>query len=186
MNKFSEVKSVLKPQEVVQKYLGLPEKKTSTGLWYKSPFRKERTASFCVSSKGIHDFGDSMHYDVISFVQRYFNTTPLRALEILCNDFGLNGLGNEYETQEIVKRLKKKREEERLIKQKIDEWYSKEYQKVCDEIIINQKCLKIFEKTMNFEVLSILYDEQVKLEYYFEVLFNADEKTRERLYLDSH
>ena len=79
MNRFREIKSILNPQEVVQKYLGLPEKKTSTGLWYKSPFRKEKTASFCVSNKGIHDFGDSTHYDVISFVQRYFNTTPLKA-----------------------------------------------------------------------------------------------------------
>lgn len=186
MNRFREIKSILNPQEVVQKYLGLPEKKTSTGLWYKSPFRKEKTASFCISNKGIHDFGDSTHYDVISFVQKYFNTTPLRALEILCNDFRLCGLGNEYETQEITRRLKKKKEEERLIKQKIEEWYSKEFQRVCDEIIINKKCLKTFEKTANFEVLRILYDEQVKLECYFEVLFDADEKTKERLYLDSH
>ena len=186
MNRFKEIKNILNPQEVAQKYLGLPEKKTSKGLWYKSPFRKEKTASFCVSSKGIHDFGDSTHYDIISFVQKYFNTTPLRALEILCNDFGLNELGNEYETQEIVRRLKKKREEERLIKQKIEEWYSNEFQRVCDEIIINNRCLKIFEKTANFEVFRILYDEQVKLECYFDVLFDADEKTKERLYLDSH
>ena len=108
MNRFKEIKNILNPQEVVQKYLGLPEKKTGTGLWYKSPFRKEKTASFCVSSKGIHDFGDSTHYDIISFVQKYFDTTPSRALEILCNDFGLYGLGNEYETQEIIRRLKKK------------------------------------------------------------------------------
>ena len=186
MNRFKEIKNILNPQEVVQKYLGLPEKKTGTGLWYKSPFRKEKTASFCVSSKGIHDFGDSTHYDIISFVQKYFDTTPSRALEILCNDFGLYGLGNEYETQEIIRRLKKKREEERLIKQKIEEWYSIEFQRVCDEIIINNKCLKIFEKTANFEVLRVLYDEQVKLECYFDVLFDADEKTKERLFFYSH
>lgn len=186
MNRFKEIKNILNPQEVVQKYLGLQEKKTSTGLWYKSPFRKERTASFCVSNKGIHDFGDSTHYDIISFVQKYFNTTPSKALKILCNDFGLYGLGNEYETQEIIKRLKKKRYEERLIKQKIEEWYSEEFQRVCDEIIINQKCLKIFEKTANFEVLRVLYDEQVKLECYSDVMFDAVERTKERLYLDSH
>ena len=70
---------------------------------------------------------------LLVFVQKYFDTTPSRALEILCNDFGLYGLGNEYETQEIIRRLKKKREEERLIKQKIEEWYSIEFQRVCDE-----------------------------------------------------
>ena len=186
MNKFKKKKKLLNSQEVAQKYLGLADKKTSTGLWYKSPFRKEKTASFCVSNKGMHDFGDSTHYDIISFVQKLFNTTPSTALKILCNDFNLYGLDNEYETQEIIKRLKSKREEERLIKQKIEEWYYCEFQRVCDEIMINKKCLKIFEKTINFEVLKILYDQQMKLEYYFEVLFNADEETKERLYLDSN
>lgn len=186
MNRFKEIKKILDPQDVVQKYLGLPEKKTSTGLWYKSPFRREKTASFCVSNKGIHDFGDSTHYDIVSFVQKYFEITPLKALEMLSNDFGLYGLGNEYETKEIARKIKKKREEERLIKEKIEKWYLKEFQKVCDEIIINNKCLEIFKKTANFEVLKELYDKQIKLEYYFDVLFDADGKAKERLYLDSH
>lgn len=186
MNKFKEIKNILNPQDVIQKYIGLPEKKTSTGVWYKSPFRSEKTASFCVSSKGIHDFGDSTHYDIISFVQKYFNTTPLKALEILCNDFGIGALSNEYESQEILARIKQKREEEKLIKQKIDKWYYQEFQRVCDEIIINRKCIKIFEKSANFIILKILYDEQIKLEYFFEILFNANEKTKERLYLDNH
>lgn len=185
MNKYQEIKNILGNIETVQKYLGLPEKHTSTGNWYKSPFRKEKTASFCVSSKGIHDFGSSKHYDVISFVQKYFKTTPYQALEILCKDFNIN-LVNEYETEETIKLLKQKREEERIIKNKIDNWFNSEIQKVCDEIITNEKCLNICKKTCNFKVLKILYDEQFKLEYYFEVLFDATEEEKEKLYLIVH
>ena len=107
-------------------------------------------------------------------------------MEILCNDFNINGLDNEYETKKTIEILKKKREEEKIIKEKIKKWFNKEIQKVCDEIKINRRCLEILEKNANFETLKILYDEQVKLEYYFEILFNADEKQKEKLYLINH
>lgn len=187
MNKYKEIKKILNNEEVIQRYLGYPEKHNSTGLWYKSPFRKEKTASFCVSNnKGIHDFGDNTHYDIISFVQKYFNTTPYQALEILCNDFNINYTNNEYETKKMIKRLKQKREEDKQIKEKIDTWFNQEIQKVCDEIKINRRCLAIYKESANFEVLSILYDEQIKLGYYFELLFNATERDKEKLYLMNH
>ena len=75
MNKYAEIKTILKNQEVVQRYLGLPEKHNSNGNWYKSPFRNEKTASFCVSDKGIHDFGSSENYVSIIFVLIFFNIT---------------------------------------------------------------------------------------------------------------
>lgn len=183
MNKYKEIKNILTNKEVIQRYLGLPKKVNSTGSWYKSPFRQEKTASFCVSNKGIHDFGDSKHYDIISFVQKYFNTTPYQALEILCNDFNINCLENEYETKQTLKLLKQKREEEKQIKDKIQKWFNNEFQNVCNEMRINTKCLKIFEPKCNFEILSILYNEKSKLEYYFQILFNADEQTKEKIYL---
>ena len=186
MNKYKEIKSILTNKEVVQRYLGLPEKNNSTGNWYKSPFRDEKTASFCVSEKGIHDFGDSMHYDIISFVQKYFNTTTYQALKILCDDFNINLTNNEYETKKTIKMLKQKREEERQIKQKIEKWFNQEKQRICDEIKINNKCLKVFGKGANYKVLKILYDEQIKLEVYFEILFNANEIQKEKIYLTNH
>lgn len=185
MDKYKEIKRMLKNKEVVQKYLGIAEKNTSTGSWYKSPFRREKTASFCVSDKGIHDFGDSTHYDIISFVQKYFNTTPYKALQILCNDFNITITENEYATNETLRLIKQKREEEKKIKQIIDEWFNREIIQVCDEMIINRKLIEIFEKKSDFEVLRILYDEQTKLEYYFETLYIADERTKEKLYLIS-
>ena len=184
MNKFQEIKRILKNEEVVQRYLGLPEKHTSIGNWYKSPFRREKTASFLVSSKGIHDFGDSQHYDIISFVQRYFNINAIQALQMLCNDFGIS-LENEYETRETLQMLKKKREEERLIKERVANWYNLEMQKISDEIIINQKCINRFKNKSNFEVLAVLYNEQIKLELYFETLFNLTEDEKVGMYVSS-
>lgn len=186
MNKYQEIKRILKNIEVAERYLGRPEKYNSTGNWYKSPFRSEKTASFCVSEKGIHDFGDSSHYDIISFIAKYFNTTAYEALKILCNDFNIGSLENEYETNEIINRVKQKREEEKIIKHKIKTWYINTLQRICDEIKTNEKLLKIYENKSNFNVLKILYDEQAKLEYSFEILTQADEETKEKIYLMEH
>ena len=84
MNKFKEIKTMLTNKEVVTRYLGTPIKTTSTGIWYKSPFRSERTASFCVSNKGIHDFGTGQHYDVISFVSALFEISYWEATKKIC------------------------------------------------------------------------------------------------------
>ena len=175
MNKFQEIKQMLNNAEVVQKYLGLPEKHNTVGDWYKSPFRKEKTASFCVSDKGIHDFGDSTHYDIISFIAKYFNTTQGRALEILSNDFNIQ-LGNEYEN-------KRQREEERAIKNKINEWLNNTFQKLCDEYQTNMKAIKILGKTGYEEALSILYKREIELDLLLDEFINAREEEKEKLYI---
>lgn len=179
MNKFAEIKSLLKGEEVIEHYLGTPYKRTNKGIWYKSPFRQEKTASFYVSEKGIHDFGSSEHYDIISFVVKYFNTDNLQALKILCNDFGLS-LFEEQESKESIKQQKQKREEEKRKKEKIEKWYNSQMQKICDEIQENEKIIKILKKTSYFETLKILYEREVKLEIEFEKMQNA--KNKEKLY----
>lgn len=184
MNKYKEIKQILDNEQVVIKYLGEPIKRDRNGVWYKSPFRKERTASFYVSNKGIHDFGDSTHYDIISFIGKYYNTTPYKALQILSNDFNINITENEYQNDYTLKLLKQKREEEKKIKNKIETWFNSEIIKTCDEIIINRKIISILEKKCYYEALAILYDEQVKLEYYFGLLYNANEKEKINLYLE--
>lgn len=167
MDKFAEIKSVLKGEEVVEHYLGMPYKKTSKGSWYISPFRKEKTASFYVSEKGIHDFGSSEHYDVISFVVKYFNTDNYNALKILCNDFGLPFL-EQKQDRETIKKLKAKREQERKQKEEKKKKFNLEMQKMCNKSKEVEKLVQIFEKTSYFEVLRILYDEQAKTEIKFE------------------
>lgn len=185
MNKFKEIKSCLSNQQVVQRYLGLPEKRTSTGLWYKSPFRKERTASFCVSDKGIHDFGDSHHYDIISFVEKYFNTTTTQALDIICNDFGLS-FNNPYKNKTVIKILKKKRQEENEIREKVDSWYTEEMQKICNDIQEIRRELAVLKDTTYYESLAILYDKQVKAEIKFELLLDIckDEEKKSKAFLE--
>ena len=167
MNKFAEIKSLLKGEEVIEHYLGTPYKRTNKGIWYKSPFRQEKTASFYVSEKGIHDFGSSEHYDIISFVVKYFNTDNLQALKILCNDFGLS-LMSEKKDKKTIKQIKIKREQERKQKEKQEKKHNEEMQKLCDELIETEKLIQIFENTSHFEILKILYDKQTKLEIKFE------------------
>ena len=183
MNKYQEIKKILNNIEVITKYLGQPEKHNSAGIWYKSPFRSEKTASFYVSNKGIHDFGSSEHYDIISFVQRYYNTTPYQALEIICRDFGIS-IGNEFENKEIIDRLKKKREEEKRAKQLVEDWYNNELLDVCKKIQINKQCLRICIQSPNKEVLDMLFDERTRLEFEFELLLNADEQKKINMYLE--
>lgn len=179
MDKFAEIKSLLKGEEVVEHYLGTPKKRTSKGNWYKSPFRQEKTASFYVSDKGIHDFGSSEHYDIISFVAKYFNTDNYNALKILCNDFGLSLL-NQHESKKTIQQLKIKRQQEQKRKEKIEKWFNSEMQKLCDDIQENAKIIKIFENSSNFEVLNVLYTKQTKLEIDFEIMQST--KDKEKLY----
>ena len=167
INSFKEVKEILSNKEVIERYLGQPNKITRKGLWYKSPFRNEKTASFYVSEKGIHDFGSSEHYDIISFVEKYFNTDILQALKILCNDFGLS-LMSEKKDKKTIKQIKIKREQERKQKEKQEKKHNEEMQKLCDELIETEKLIQIFENTSHFEILKILYDKQTKLEIKFE------------------
>lgn len=169
MNRFAEIKTLLKGEEVVVRYLGTPCKKTCKGSWYKSPFRQEKTASFYVSEKGIHDFGSSEHYDIISFVAKYFNTDNFNALKILCKDFGLTLL-SENLNKEDIKKIKAERENKRIKKEKITKWFNSKMKEICDEILENEKLIRIFEKTTYFEALSILYDKQAKLEMKFNIM----------------
>lgn len=180
MNKFKEVKNLLSAEDVIQKYLGEPMKTTRTTMWYKSPFRNEKTPSFCISDRGIHDFGESRHYDIISFTQRYFNVDSLRALEILCTDFNIS-LKEENFDKEKIKEMIRQREIQRQHRENVNRWYNSETQRICDEFIRVQKMIRIFEKTGDFNALTELYKEKQMLEYQFDVFMNTD---KEILYLE--
>lgn len=164
-----KVKQALKPTQVARYYLGTPFKEQGNNNWYKSPFRpEERTASFLVTDhKGFHDFGTSEHFDIISFIERFYNTDFKRAILILASDFGIQD-DNEM-TSEVKKYLIQKREQEKEIEEKINQWHNKTLQKICDEIIELEKTIP----HISGEALKIAYDKQVKLEIYFELLYKA-------------
>ena len=90
MNNPKEIKELLNPILVAKYYLGNPEKITRNRIWYKSPWRNERTASFMVDNEiGFHDFGEGWHGDIIDFVERYYNTDFVTTMQILTSDFNL-------------------------------------------------------------------------------------------------
>lgn len=189
MNNFKEIKKCLTCEEVVQRYLGLPVKHNSTGNWYLSPFRSEKTASFCVSNKGIHDFGDSKHYDIISFTQEYFHLSSTDALKLLSFDFNISLQRNEFENKQIIQRTIKRKQEEELAKRKINKWYNKEMQNICDKIQNEKEVAEVLEKNIFFikpEALQITYQNIQELEDYFDELLNATEDKKIQLYLRSN
>lgn len=169
INPFKEIKELLNNRVVIERFLGNPVKRTSKGMWYKSPFRQERTASFYISDRGIHDFGSSEHYDIVSFTARYFNTDNFGALKILCSDFGLSLLDTkaDYKT---IKKIKRQRQQERQKQEEQEREFNIKMQNLCDEIIENRKLIKIFNKTAYIETLKILYEKEVLLELEFEEL----------------
>lgn len=136
MNYFEEIKQYLKPTQVVLFYLGEGKYKGGS-YWYKSPFRNEKTASFCVNNKkGIHDFGDSSHYDVISFTKKLFNIGSMQAIRRLIKDFSLPINIDQKKPQMFLEkdliRFKKKMAERELLRNSQKQYYENIYGIACD------------------------------------------------------
>lgn len=167
---------MLTPKIVAQHYLGNPIKKTGDRLWYKSPFRNERTASFMVDDTAFHDFGDSWHGDIIDFVGRYYNTDFGTAMKILSKNFGLPK--SETISKEVEEYLKKRQSEDKLIKEKINEWFYKKLGELCDDL----RQYKEIQTYVSGDALKIVYNEISRLEYLTEVFTNATEKEKIELW----
>lgn len=175
----NHVKEIVKPSDVAFRYLGKPARQNNLGLWYKSPFRNERTASFLVNNdKGIHDFGSSKHYDIISFVQELFNIDFKLALKQICSDFGI--IEEDSSSSELTKYLIQRKKEELEIKQRIDNWFNQTYSRLCNKYKELKKIANIFERNLrnNEEntglALSIIYKQISNLEITIEDFINAN------------
>ena len=184
MNNPEQIKQLLTPIMVAQHYLGQGKAKGNR-LWYKSPFRNERTASFMVSEEAYHDFGDGWHGDVIDFVERYYNTDFINAMKILSRDFGLPE--NEPISREVEQYIKRKREEEQQMKRNLDNWFNSTYNKLCDELHITEKAIKntaMKNKLVGF--WKYLYNRDSKLNILWEIFFDAvnDEQKKLELWRD--
>ena len=168
MNTAERLKQILTPSVVVQHYLGQPVKSNSLGMWYKSPFRSERTASFLVNDiKGIHDFGTSIHYDIISFVQELFKIDFVTAINKLSYDFGI--IDCEQTSNEFRIYINQKREEEMLIKRNLDKWFKDTFGKLCDRLQEWQRLIP----HLKGEALVIAYKSEGYLDYSTDVFLNA-------------
>lgn len=168
MNKAEELKELLTPIQVIQHYLGQPVHKDSSGIWYRSPFRNERTASFLVNDeKGIHDFGTSKHYDIINFIEEYFRVGFKTAIQILSKDFGIP-MQDEI-SEELKEYLKKRRQEEKEIQYIIENWFNETFSQICDEIFFYQKATKYLKQ----DALVIAYNYETHLNYLAEVFMDV-------------
>lgn len=182
INKFEKVKEMITPIEVAERFLGLPVKKTGDKIWYKSPFRNERTASFCVSNeKGFHDFGDSTHYDMFSFIAKYFQKSNYEALQILIKEFSLP-IENEYIKEKDYALLMEQKKKEKQKKETFQYFRIVLLKDILSQIkvyedIIHKQEIKNVKQLNENEYLKYLYLEKSKLEYKLNLIenFNVDD-----------
>lgn len=163
---FKLLKDNITPLQVAHRYLGEPNRMG----FYISPFRKEKTASFKVSNKkGFHDFGDSTHYDIISFTAKYFNCNTKEACKILANDFGVCVEDNEY-----TKFLKKQREQEIKFKKYIEIWFDDLYEYFTNQYKIYRKCYFIVLNSKYNESFNYICTKMLLYDYLCDYLLNID------------
>lgn len=183
-NIFKEVKSYLKPQQVAEYYLREKGKRSGNNLFYKSPFRQEKTASFCVSDiKGFHDYGTGWHGDVINFVAELFNFTQGEAAKLLIKDFSLPITMNKKVSYKEVKEHKKKKLVKEKVEKGLNNWFNVTYIHLCDENRTNDKIVEIIsarlkyitssEQEKIYEALKYLYNKQLMLEMWIECFIDV-------------
>ena len=169
------IKSIVSNRDCCFKYLGVPIRIDKIGNWYLSPFNREKTASFLVSDKGIHDFSSNKHYDIISLVENLYKVDFKSALEILIQDFNIP-TDNKPQSLEKIKQIKKERENQRRIKEKVELTYNTDFEKLVRQLHINLKIIEMCKKNNFFETLEILYKDNVMLELQIENILSYREK----------
>lgn len=172
MDKVYLLKENIKPLDVAYKYLGNPIKVKNDRYWYKSPFRNETAPSFVVSNdKGFHDFGDSTHYDIFSFIAKYYNTTFKEAINILANDFNID-IKDKYNFGTSVLLLKKQKEQERKVKEIIENWYMDTFNKLSNIYIEYRELKQIL--SIDFPRIKDIYRKEQYYEYLVDMFLNAN------------
>ena len=186
-NIFKEIKDYLKPQQVAEYYISEKGKHSGSNVFYKSPFRNEKTASFCVNNeKGFHDYGNGWHGDIISFVQELYNLSPIDAAKTIIKDFALPININQRTSYKQIKSLRNKSLLNKKVRDGLNNWFNNTYIKLCDVNKANQICINILTKNMvnlenddTLQALQYLYTEQIKINLWIDEFINTateDEK----------
>lgn len=176
MNNPKEIKELLNPIEVARYYLGNPDRTTRGRAWYKSPFRSEKTPSFEVDNVGFYDFGASWRGDVISFIERYYNTDFKTAMKILTSDFHLPE--DEEISKDLKNYLKQQRDEERKIQQAIEDWFTNTLSTLCNKL----HCWQNKIPNLKGYELSKAYSKEQYLDYMIDIFINAKDDEKIELY----
>lgn len=166
MSIFNEVKQQVQPKQVARFYIGPPVKSGTTDF-YKSPFRKEKTPSFAIhDERGLTDFGSGEHYDVISFVQKLCNISPIEAAKKIIADFGLSIDINPFDDikDNIALRIEKG----------LKQWRNKALDRLCEIYRETQKSKKTLSPdSVGFFVACEL---ESPLDYWTDILISDDKK----------
>lgn len=125
MNIYKLLKDNLDARDVAKKYLGNPIKISSDKIWYKSPFRTEKTASFMVSESNMYDFGSATHYSVIDFCKELWGKDIYTTAKALAQDFGIN-IDNKLSSKEL-KQIKQEQERRKKLQEIKQEWFTQAF-----------------------------------------------------------
>lgn len=169
-------------------------KKSGSNIFYKSPFRNEKTASFCVNNeKGFHDYGTGWHGDIINFVQEIYHISPIDAVKTLIQDFALPIQMKQKTKYEQIKIQKNKNLLDKKVREALNNWFNMTFIKLCDADKINRVCIEILNKSVkkfsDFEnenenirdALQYLYYQQTEINLWIDEFINTtteDEKVK--------
>lgn len=192
-NIFKAIKEYLKPQDVAEYYIGKKGKKSGNNIFYKSPFRNEKTASFCVNNtKGFHDYGTGWHGDIISFITQLYNLKPIEAAKLLIKDFSLPIEVNSKVNYKEIKKYRQKNLFNNELKDSLQKWFNNMFIKLCNEKEANDISINIIKKNLkelsdfNNEDISnslvYLYNKQNMIEMWLDIFMEATTE-KERLEL---
>lgn len=192
-NIFRAIKEYLKPQDVAEYYIRDKGKKSGNNIFYKSPFRNEKTASFCVNNtKGFHDYGTGWHGDIISFLTKLYNLKPIEAAKLLIKDFSLPIEVNSKINYNEIKKYRQKNLFNNELKDSLQKWFNNMFIKLCNEKEANDISIKSIKKNLkelsdfNNEDISnslvYLYNKQNMIEMWLDIFMEATTE-KERLEL---
>lgn len=85
---FIIVKQNITPYEAAARY-NLKLKKAGNKWIANCPFHSEKHPSFTVFQNGFHCFGCGWTGDIVNFVAKLFNLTPINAAKMIAADFGM-------------------------------------------------------------------------------------------------
>ena len=154
---FDAVKSAITMAEVARAYVGEPNR----AGFIRCPFHADRTPSLKLYQDSYYCFGCGEHGDVVDFVGRLFQLTPLDALKKLNDDFNL---GLQFDHAPPVPAEQRQRQREQEAKRLFEEWKQQTLNRL-------DACIRI-ANLVNFN--SVLESEAVALQYRESLIFWAD------------
>lgn len=120
-------------------------------IWYKSPFRNEKTPSFMVESSHMYDFGGSTNYTILDFCQELWHKDIYTTAQVLANDFNINIDAERKLSKEDIDKVKREQEELIIKREKQDKWFKDTFASLTN---LNRKVHKIIANS-DIDTLSI-------------------------------